>query len=57
MKNLKRIVFLLLFSSLVFTVFAQTPPDFDAIKKEISKKKSEFFYEDLMNRYKSGDTS
>jgi len=57
MKNLKRIVFFLLLSNFVVTVFAQTPPDFDAIKKEISKKKSEFFYEDLMNRYKSGDTS
>ena len=45
MKNLKRIVFYLLLSNFVVTVFAQTPPDFDAIKKEISKKKSEFFYE------------
>ena len=48
---------LLLFAFL--PIFGQTTeirvPDFDEIEKEISKRNSDFYYPDLMNRFQRGD--
>ncbi len=55
----KHFLFLLLVTSMTVTAQNQkfVKPDYKAIKKEVAKKNSLYFYETLMNKFNSADTT